>query len=387
MKQLAVTVDERTTVICLDAAGQLRMPDEPFNTLNGDFMHPPFHIHCRTLVMPYLPGFIDVQRREANAELMKRPLAERKKGPGGVGARRIPVPDGQRAVGRNPATPKIVPAGTPATPPVKATAAPSAPATPADRGAAFLAAFEDGYTVLEQLSGGNAAVSVQKIRLSDGQIGVLKKGSEDETEREHKAGVIARAVGLDYIAERVSATEILTEFVEGRAGIEYTAAAVAAADTAGLVKNALWAAEDAASNAELDRVAGFPQGKLVGLLDWLIHNSDRHVLNWIATPKLDDRGTPLGDPEIAPIDHGHAQFVPAEPFIPNSPFAYWILGLPFGKAYPLLGIAEKVTPRVTAAEVAELRAALEAVEGEFADRPSWFEHILDKLRVLEATAK
>lgn len=85
-------VDKVTTIVCLDAAGQIQPVDEPFETLAGEFDQPPFHIHCRTGVVPWLPGFVSDQRQLANAELLRRPLKQRRKGPDGVGARIPPLP-------------------------------------------------------------------------------------------------------------------------------------------------------------------------------------------------------------------------------------------------------------------------------------------------------
>lgn len=91
-KQLVAVVDTATTMICLDAAGQIRDLNQPFRTLAGDFQHPPFHRWCRTVTIPYLPGFVTDERTDANQEINRRPLAERRKGPDGTGARRIPGP-------------------------------------------------------------------------------------------------------------------------------------------------------------------------------------------------------------------------------------------------------------------------------------------------------
>lgn len=93
-KQLIAVIDSRTTVICLHAAGQIRKITEPFQTLNGDFDNPPFHVHCRSLVMPWLPGFVNDIRKEANAEVMRRPLKQRRMADGRV-PNRIPGPDSE----------------------------------------------------------------------------------------------------------------------------------------------------------------------------------------------------------------------------------------------------------------------------------------------------
>lgn len=91
-KQAHAIVDDRTTVVCLDVHGIAVEVDAPFETLAGDFQSPPFHVHCRTLVYPFLKGFVSQARKEANAELMRRPMAERRKGPGGEVGGTIPGP-------------------------------------------------------------------------------------------------------------------------------------------------------------------------------------------------------------------------------------------------------------------------------------------------------
>lgn len=92
LRQLIAVVDSRTTVVCLHAAGQIRAVDEPFETLAGDFMQPPFHVHCRTLVVPWMPGMVNEFRKAANDELRNRPLKERRIGPNGEIGGRIPPP-------------------------------------------------------------------------------------------------------------------------------------------------------------------------------------------------------------------------------------------------------------------------------------------------------
>jgi hypothetical protein len=77
MKQWVSEIDGRTTIVCLNAAGQTRKPDQPFDTLNGQFDAPPAHVHCRALVSPYLIGAVNTLRDKANAELQNRPLSQR----------------------------------------------------------------------------------------------------------------------------------------------------------------------------------------------------------------------------------------------------------------------------------------------------------------------
>jgi hypothetical protein len=89
-KQVVAVVDKRTTTICLHAAGQIRSILEPFETLNGQYDMPPFHIHCRSISVPWMPGFVNEQRAQANAELKERPMNQRRIGPGGQLAIKLP---------------------------------------------------------------------------------------------------------------------------------------------------------------------------------------------------------------------------------------------------------------------------------------------------------
>jgi hypothetical protein len=76
-KQLEAVIDGRTTVICLHAAGQVRSVGEPYDTLAGQFDEPPFHVHCRSVSVPYLPGMTAATRDAANRELLRRPARQR----------------------------------------------------------------------------------------------------------------------------------------------------------------------------------------------------------------------------------------------------------------------------------------------------------------------
>lgn len=83
MKQLVAVVDRRTTMLCLRAAGQVKPVDQPFDTLGGSYDNPPFHDHCRSISVPWMPGFTSDIRVQANAEIRNRPLSQRKFGPEG----------------------------------------------------------------------------------------------------------------------------------------------------------------------------------------------------------------------------------------------------------------------------------------------------------------
>lgn len=94
MQQLQAVIDNRTTMVCLRAAGQIVPVGQPFDTLMGDLESPPFHVHCRSIVVPWMPGFVSPVRADANAEIALRPPKEKRFGPDGYGGRLPPPPSG-----------------------------------------------------------------------------------------------------------------------------------------------------------------------------------------------------------------------------------------------------------------------------------------------------
>lgn len=92
LKQVVAVIDARTTTICLHAAGQIRPIDEPFDTLLGEQDETPFHVHCRSMVVPWMSGFVSDIRAASNAELLRRPLKQRRLGPNGEGPKLPPKP-------------------------------------------------------------------------------------------------------------------------------------------------------------------------------------------------------------------------------------------------------------------------------------------------------
>lgn len=169
LKQWSAVVDDVTTILCLDAAGQIREPDEPFDTLNGQFMHPPGHIHCRAIIVPWLPGFINTQRGPANQELARRPAKQRRKGPEGSTAS-IPPPDRSNPPGKRP---------------------PVAPVTTAARRQARRSA---SFEVEKVEPGVEVRRSAGLARLLAGDAGDFRP---DPAEGDPVAAEIARQVGAD----------------------------------------------------------------------------------------------------------------------------------------------------------------------------------------------
>lgn len=79
-------------MVCLRAAGQIRPVDQPFETLMGLYDAPPFHVHCRDLVAPWVTGMVSDQRARAAAEIRKRPAKEKRFGPEGYTGKLPPPP-------------------------------------------------------------------------------------------------------------------------------------------------------------------------------------------------------------------------------------------------------------------------------------------------------
>ena len=77
LKQVRAVIDGRTSMVCLDVAGQTRRVGEPFDTLLGPQQAPPFHIWCRSIVVPWVRG-MDTQEAEAEREARTRPPSARR---------------------------------------------------------------------------------------------------------------------------------------------------------------------------------------------------------------------------------------------------------------------------------------------------------------------
>lgn len=72
-------------VVCLQAVAQVRPVGQPFSIRFADqilqLAHPPWHIHCRCVVMPYVDGFEALQRQLARKYLAKLTPSEKRPPP------------------------------------------------------------------------------------------------------------------------------------------------------------------------------------------------------------------------------------------------------------------------------------------------------------------
>jgi hypothetical protein len=369
MKQARAIVDDRTTVICLDIHGIVMPVDQPFETLAGDFMQPPFHVHCRTLVGPHMPGFIAEARRAANKELKTRPKSERRRGPDGP-AGQIPGP-----VTKNP------PSGfsrrdEEAAFKDGAKAEPFTPEKELTGPARLKQQFERGYTgSADHIWQGNRA-EVEIGRLADGTKVVRKMvTSEQEADKEYLAGLIANALGIKLDTSKVGPQELVTEYVEGQTGNGWLNEHGREFKPDYSIKSDR-ARGDALQKAKDEAMVTMAGGKEIGLLDFLIENPDRHPGNWM-----------IRDGQVYPIDHGNSHFAATKyedektgkelELFCGSPFSEYWLGASLTKFSEIRSL--KPAKHWTREELQAHRDRLAGLSPEFAAYPQWLEYVLSQM--------
>jgi DNA topoisomerase IB len=261
---------------------------------------------------------------------------------------------------------------------------------------AFYAGYEDG----EELTGGQMSLSVKRVTLSDGTMGVLKGHEWDgEARREVLANVVSNALGFDTHTIDVGDNRSLHTFIDGDVGEDWGLAQLGPpkiTDVEELDRRAeILAAHtdwtfDEAENAA--HVLDLPGARELGIMDFLIRNRDRHQFNW----KVGSDG------QVKPLDHGMTFFTPegADRDVPRSPFStYWAghedlkpsaragFGVDPGlRAKPSTKVIREgdLRPRVSKAYLGELRARLELGRSEFTD--SEWAAIIARLDMLTAAA-
>jgi hypothetical protein len=234
------------------------------------------------------------------------------------------------------------------------------------------AAYEKGHTRGESLSGGNWAQLVQKVKLSDGRQAVRKRQTAEETRAEYLGGRVANALGIgDLTVAQVSDRDTVMNFVDGETG---------AALMKALIRNVKGDHNKRPIiEAERDRQMQLRNAREIGMLDWLIDNDDRHELNWMVSKD---------GKSVIPIDHAAANFVhtphgkTGRHKVPRSPFVdAWVR--PKMEGYREFVGAD---PQWTPAELAKIRASIEALRPEFssAEEKRWFDAMITRLDMLNA---
>jgi hypothetical protein len=212
--------------------------------------------------------------------------------------------------------------------------------------AALARRVEDGLPPRDSVRLGGMSAETELVTLKDGSKAIRKKartGLADmqDAAAEHVSSLVARALGLRAPAVyRRDAGEIWMEYVDGELG-------------GGFDRN--------------PRFTGMPnsdQGKVLGLIDSLIHNVDRNDGNWM-----------VHDGALVPIDHGASY---GEWITPDRQPSLEYIHSDFADHY-------KDGPNpLTAEDVAEVRRRLEALRADFAhvDREHWITYslkVLDQL--------
>jgi hypothetical protein len=217
---------------------------------------------------------------------------------------------------------------------------------------------------------------------------VRKKAKEgsDATDREYLAGQLVSAVGFDDITTvRTDDGCTLASYVEGRPAAEMS------------VKQGplFWRQLRAEAGAEeFDRLnaeeqARFtsPEGRRIGILDWLVDNNDRHDGNFIVK----------SDGSVRPIDQGMATFYgPSMPHeLEHGRTARGIsaesrFAEPMYVAVEVPGHPDRTmnVPVTSIQELANLRVCVEAHRGDFAraGRMDWYNAVLQRLDLMGQVA-
>lgn len=231
-------------------------------------------------------------------------------------------------------------------------------------------AYEAGHTPGKQLSGGASADKVERMKLSNGQVAIRKEQTERDTRAEYLSGRVANALGIKGVTvAQTGDRETVASFVEGEPGLQKMQEAMNKQTS---VVGRATAVED-----EVKRQAKLKNGREIGMLDWLIHNDDRHELNWMVSPD---------GKSVVPIDHGSAEFE-ARVFpktgnqkVPRSPFVEeWIR--PKRDQYDDL---DGVDPQWTKAELTKIRGSIDGLKGEFSSpqEKKWHQFMLSQLDLL-----
>lgn len=220
-----------------------------------------------------------------------------------------------------------------------------------DSPAAKLASsYAGGVEKVEKIQGGLGSTELERLTLKDGTRVFRKRvPTEKQVRREIAAAKILNTLGVDdFAAEQLDDTSFIMSEVEGTNG------------------------SDALKKAQADGVSPYeffvdavtrPGGREIALLDWLTVNSDRNDGNF----KL------RSDGEVRSFDHGDAQFI--DYGVPSSVFvSYWMR--PDGN---------KIDPRFTAAELADVESRLAALRAEFVEdgNAEWHDVVMKRLHQLQ----
>ena len=227
-------------------------------------------------------------------------------------------------------------------------------------------AVETGAVVNENRFAQGAIGDTRKRKYADGTELVWKRGTKfGEQDAEQLASITARALGLR--APRIyrnRAEEVNMEFMPGQLGIDHPA-----------VRRQEWMH---LAEGVPDSLAATKEGRMMGLLDQLIANTDRHNGNWLIEK----------DGHIHPIDHGYA-FGNR----PGSPLKNGakpdLIRSGFGQHYYDEWGNGWGPNDLTKADIAEIRQRLEKLQPDFEKlgREKWHRFMMQRLAAIGQHAK
>lgn len=225
---------------------------------------------------------------------------------------------------------------------------------------------ENGAIVDEKTLAGGAIGDTRLRKYADGTKVVWKRsGAVGENDSEQLSSMVARALGLP--APRIYRNrdhEVNMDFVEGD---------VASAVIPGFG----WMVGDT------DKVTKTDEGRMMGLLDQLIANTDRHNGNWMIR---DDDG------RLVPIDHGYAFGNRPGQLLRDGGKSTWVKSA-FAEHYstPVQGKMEWQDNDLTKRDITELRRRIAALKPDFEHlgRGNWHQFMMDRLDAIgqHATGK
>lgn len=242
----------------------------------------------------------------------------------------------------------------------------------------LLNSYSQGYTVEKVFTEGNSTSKTELLLLADGTRVVRKSGGvqvlskKPDTRFEYLSGRVYNALGGTGVhTAQVNDNTVITTYVEGEMGGKGLNATFKSGNTNAQNKKA--------RKIELERQVTLSGGKEIGLLDYLISNLDRHSLNWI-----------VKDDKVYPIDQGGATFIPIKShskgkdiYVDSDFTNHWL-----GVKAPA-GFIDSMKPKFTKAELAQHRANLESIKGEFAEgeETEWFNSMMSRLAEVESKVK
>lgn len=213
---------------------------------------------------------------------------------------------------------------------------------------------QSGQVIKEDRLAGGMIGDTRVRRYKDGTKLVWKKSATvQESDAEQLSSTVARALGLN--APRVyrdKAREVNMEFVDGK--VAYGGS---------IVGNEADGAPAEAINST--------EGRMMGLLDQLIANTDRHNGNWMIDKNY----------RFIPIDHGFAFGGRGATYAPRNGQTPSVLRSPFGEYYTYGGGTRWAYNDLTKEDVAEIRQRLMALKPDFdhRNRGDWHKFMVDRL--------